>query len=292
MKEIRENLRNDKFFSLKQRFNEDNNQINTQIVCGIEINKTYKYDQNLLIKAIQNGMIMTILYKGEDDKWRGGRERQIAPMVLGENSNTKNILIRAWHIDGYSIRERSNVEKVWRLFKVDNIKSITFTGDFIQLPPKNYKRNDRVMTERTIVAADFNEIRRNQNALLKEGKIEKEEETKLGSNVIIPNIKVEKTSIEIDLANPFNNTILTGLEKNPSEVKISILQSTKNPNDIVCLVGARGTKNRRVKVYEDKGGFSYNTYNVLEAFTADEFNKFKKVKNKSILPIFLYRGKK
>ena len=126
-----------------------------------------------MIKAIEYGMIISILYRGKKDKWKGGRERTIAPMVMGINKNTGNLLIRAFHLDGYSVHERKNTKKVWRLFIGTSIKSMTFTGDFFRLPPKGYKINDRVMTETTIIAADFNKIRKNQYKLVQLDKIQK-----------------------------------------------------------------------------------------------------------------------
>jgi hypothetical protein len=278
----KESILKDNIYTPKFRIDEKNI-LNT----NIEINKQYKYNQNLIVDAVKNGMIMTILYRGEEDKWRGGRERTICPLVLGTNKNTKNTLIRGWHLDGYSVHLKSNVEKVWRLFNVENIKSITFTGDYLRMPPKNYKMNDRTMTERTIVRANFNEIRNNQNRLIKSGQIESEEESQVNDKLSIAKINVENLDKTLDLVNPFNNDILSNYSKNPGSVKISIL---KKGNNLVCLVGAIGTINRSVVLYD--GNNKLGTYKTIETFTGDKFNNYKRILGKTQMPIYNFLGKK
>ena len=159
-------------------------QIDPNIIPNFPINKPVRFNEDLLKKAIKYGLVILINYKGDKDKWRGGRERTIQPMVLGVNRNTKNMLIRGWHLEGWSVSKRAETKKVWRLFKTENIMSMTFTGNFFRLPPLGYKMNDRVMTERTLAKADFNEIRRNQNSLLKGGQIQAEDETTITKSTL------------------------------------------------------------------------------------------------------------
>ena len=129
-------------------------------------------------------------------------------MLIHPNKNTKNTLLRAWHVQGYSQSGGGSNKKVWRLFNVKNIEHMIFTGNFFRLPPKSYKMNDRVMTERTIQRADFNEIRRNQNKLIQTGKIEAEEETTMGKEITISKIDIKKTDQMIDLYNPWSSEIM------------------------------------------------------------------------------------
>ena len=89
----------DQIYSPKLRLNEDQQPMD--IVPGFPVNKRVKYDQGKMIKAIQNGMVLLIQYKGEKDNTPGGHERIIYPMVLGKNKNTGNILCRAWHLEGF-----------------------------------------------------------------------------------------------------------------------------------------------------------------------------------------------
>ena len=184
-------------------------QIDPNIIPNFPINKSVKFDEKLMKKAIENGLVILISYRGEKDRWRGGRERTIQPMVLGINKNTKNMLLRAWHLEGWSVSQRAETKKVWRLFKTDNITSMTFTGNFFRLPPQGYKMNDRIMTEKILAKADFNIIRRNQDALLRRGKIQSEEETTIStpSGGVI-SIELSNTNSQIDFKEPHKNLIV------------------------------------------------------------------------------------
>lgn len=282
-------IRNDQFYTPKLILEQNND--NNDIVPGFEVNKKFKYDQNLMIKAIQNGMILNILYKRKDDRWKGGTERVICPMNLGINKNTKNTLLRAWHLEGYSKSNKGEAKKIWRLFIADqkHLKSMTFTGDFMRLPPKGYKMNDRIMTEKTIQRANFNEVRRNQNKLIQANKIEAEEQAQINDKVTIAKIQVDNTGQEINLREPWNNPILEKQQNNPNLVKISVLKSIIG-NEFICVVGAIGTIGRSVKVYENNS--LIGTYKCLDAFTGDEFQNHKSVRNVSQMPLFTFQGKK
>jgi len=293
-KEIRKSIKNDTFYTNKYKLNEQNNPFK-----DFEVNKIYNYDQSKLIKAIQYGMIINIIYNGEEDKWKGGRERTIAPLVLGVNKNTKNYLIRSYHLEGYSVSEKKDIEKVWRLFNAENIKSMSFTGNYIRMSPKNYKMNDRIMTERTIQRADFNNIRRNQNNLVKKGTLELEGETDISSKKTIEKIQIQETNSHIDLVNPWNNDVLKNKKNEAQQIKVTILKSMIG-NDFICLIGALGTKDRSVIVYS----FEYNeekdyweeikkgTYKVIDSFTADKFNEHRIVRGKTQMPIYTFKSKK
>lgn len=282
----KEKTNNDLHFSSKIHLLKEDK--NNDLVNGFPVNQKMKYDEKKMIQAIKNGMILLIQYKGEEDRWKGGRERVIYPMVLGVNKNTKNTLLRGWHFNGFSVRANKNVEREWRLFDVSNIKYMMFIGDFYRLPPKGYQMNDRHMTEKIIQRANFNEIRRNQNNLLKEGKIENEEETKLSNGLGVSKIRIVEVQGEIDLKNPWANPYLKPYQNKKEQIKVSILKSILG-NDIICVVGAIGTINRTVKVYQDqilKGSFK-----TVEAFTGDEFNKHRVVKGVSILPLYQFEEK-
>ena len=79
-------------------------------------------------------MIIQIYYKGDKDDGVGG-ERVYISYGYGVNRNTKNTLIRGWHLEGYSYSGKGKAEKVWRLFKASNIKSMIFTGNFFRMAP-------------------------------------------------------------------------------------------------------------------------------------------------------------
>jgi hypothetical protein len=224
--------------------------IQAELVPGIEINKKIKYNQDIMIKAINYGMIILITYRGDKDEWKGGRERVLAPYVLGKNKNTTNILVRGWHLDGYSVSQKSNVKKVWRLFKTSNILSMTITGDFIRLPSSGYRMNDRVMTEVTYAKADFNIIRRNQNKLVQSGKLEdiKDSEISTKETTHIQTIQIKNLNEVLNLTNIWSSQYFN---KNDKNIKVTFLKSVIG-NDFIAILGALGAPGKTVKVYEDR----------------------------------------
>ena len=273
-------------------------QIDPNIIPNFPINKPVKYNEDLLKKAIKYGLVILINYRGDKDKWRGGRERTIQPMVLGKNKNTQNILVRGWHLEGWSVSQRAETKKVWRLFKVENIVSMTFTGNFFRLPPQGYKMNDRIMTERILARADFNEIRRNQNTLLKGGKIQAEEETTISTPTGgVVSIEVSNSNSQIDLKNPYKNLLIN--KKNLDSVrflsdpstqsmKISIMKSMFG-NKYLVIVGAVGTINRQVKVYDGKT--LLGNYRCIKSFLGSDLANNKIVDNQNIFDLYVFNRK-
>jgi len=290
-KEITQSTKKDTMYIPKIRWNKlnENKQI-MDIVPGFPINKRIKYDRAKMVQAIKNGMVLLLLYAGEEDKWKGGRERVIYPMVLGINKNTKNELIRGWHLEGYSVSQKKETKKVWRLFKASNVKGMMFTGHFYRLPPKGYKMNDRVMTERTIARADFNTIRRNQEALIKSGKIEKEEEVKIQTKaqVGVTGIQIKNTGTILNLQDPWTNEIINASKSDQKDIKISILKTVFS-NEYLAVIGALGEPNRTVKVYEDKK--LLGSYKTITSFTGDEFKKNKNVKGITEFDLYAFEKK-
>lgn len=270
------------------RLNE--NKINPELIKNFPVNKEIKFDRELMIKSIQLGMIILINYRGDKDKWRGGRERVICPLVFGINKNTGNMLVRGWHLDGWSVSLKRNTKKVWRLFKTDNIMSMMFTGDFFRLPPKGYKRNDRVMSEITYVAADFNVIRRNQFKLVQQGLIEDEEETEIKKSEST-SIEVKNTDTRIDLNNLWSNQYFN--KQNQDILKLSILKPIIG-NEYIAVLGAHGTKGNTVKVYDGrklKGAYKV-VLSVPDKLSSQKFinqiNKYKRVDNISEFPLYTF----
>ena len=225
------------------------NKINPELIKDFPVNQQVKFDQAKMVRAIQFGMVILINYRGDKDEWKGGRERVICPLVIGQNKNTGNVLIRGWHLDGWSVNLKRNAKKVWRLFKAINILSMTFTGDFFRLPPKGYKRNDRVMTERTIAAADFNVIRRNQFKLVQQGLIEDEAETQIKKGGAMTSVEIKNTNTTLDLNNIWDNEYFD--KKNMGFIKVSFLKSVVGANRIAVL-GAQGPTGSLVKFYDGK----------------------------------------
>jgi hypothetical protein len=276
----------------------ENQQIDPNIIKGFPINKPMKFNEQLLKTAIKYGLVILLSYRGEKDKWKGGRERTIQPMVLGVNRNTKNMLLRGWHLEGWSVAKKADTKKVWRLFKTDNIISMTFTGNFFRLPPQGYKMNDRNMTERIIASADFNKIRINQDSLLKTGKIQSEDDTTIAqeSGAVI-NIELTNTGSIIDMKSPFKNKIIN--KKNldtirftndpiTKSLKFSLLKSVFG-NKFIMVVGAAGTLNRQIKVYDGKK--LLGNYKCIASFLGEDLPKNKILNNKSVFDLYVFNRK-
>lgn len=273
-------------------------QIDPNIISNFPINKPVKFNADILKKAIKYGLVILISYRGDDDKWRGGRERIIQPMVLGINKNTKNMLIRGWHLEGWSVSQRAETKKVWRLFKTENILSMTFTGNFFRLPPEGYKMNDRAMTEKILAKADFNEIRKNQSELLKGGKIQSEDEitiSKPTGGVI--SIELTKTDSTINLKKPWENQLINKNNLNPvsfmndtntKNLKISVMRSMFG-NKYLIIVGAIGTINRTVKIYEGKN--LLGNYRCIKSFLGSDLKKNIIINNINIFDLYIFNRK-
>lgn len=249
------------------KLNESNNliteaQMRSDLVPGFPINKLMKFTpqmdnklEPLLIKAIQYGMALTISYRGDKDKWRGGRIRTIYPMSLGVNQNTGNKLLRTFHVEGWSVHKKKEVQSEWRLMKTVNIVSLMFTGNFYRMAPAGYRLNDRIMTERMICQADFSTIRRNQQSLLNEGKIEKVEETQ-PKKILISNL-----NRTLDLKKPFDGFDKKDIEK----MEITILKSilSKPEFNHISVLGVKGIKDHRTRVFTKESGGSHELGNYL-----------------------------
>jgi len=273
-------------------------QIDPNIIPDFPINKPVKFNENLMKKAIKYGLIILINYRGDKDKWRGGRERTIQPMVLGVNKNTRNMLIRGWHLEGWSVSQRAETKKVWRLFKTDNIVSMTFTGNFFRLPPSGYKMNDRIMTEKTLARADFNEIRRNQDSLLKGGKIQAEEETTIAKTTGgVISIELTNSNSQIDFKAPYKNLLINKKnldtvrfmkDPNTLALKFSIMKSMFG-NKYLTIVGAVGTINKQVKVFDGKK--LLGNYKCIRSFLGSDLSKNKIIDNQSIFDLYVFNRK-
>lgn len=279
------------------KMNEDN-QIDPNIITNFPINKPLKFSEDLMKKAIKYGLVILISYRGNEDKWRGGRERTIQPMVLGVNRNTKNMLIRGWHLDGWSVSQRTETKKVWRLFKTENIVSMTFTGNFFRLPPIGYKMNDRIMSEKIIAKADFNEIRRNQDTLLKNGKIQSEDDTTIAQKTGgIITIELTNTGSVLDLKTPYKNNIINknnldivrfSNDESVKKLKFSLLKSIFG-NKYIMVVGAIGTVNKTIKVNDGKN--LLGNYKCIKSFLGNDLSKNKIINGKSIFDLYVFNRK-
>ena len=283
-------------FVVKEHYNliEDNEFIprfslnNVKEISDIPINKPIKFTQEMLTKAIKYGMIFLINYKGEEDKNFAGHERVIYPMVLGKSSQGK-LLIRGWHLNGWSVSQKRHINKIWRLFRADRVLSMTFTGSFYRLPPAGYNMNDKGMRGGIIAKADFNVIRKNQQDLVKQNKIQNREEVTLGSEERkFITIRVKDTSTKLDLLKPFENAYVNNT-KDTTNLRVSFLKSIYG-NKYIAILGALGQPGNTVKVMTENGGL-LGVYKVLDSITGDVLKSIKKVKGNSLYDLYLFDKK-
>jgi hypothetical protein len=254
----------------------------------VPINEPVKYDEKLFIKAIQYGMIFLINYKGEKDKHFAGHERVIYPMVLGRSSKGK-ILVRGWHLNGWSVSKNRHINKIWRLFRADRILSMTFTGSFYRLAPSGYNMNDKGMRGGIIAKADFNAIRRNQQNLVQKNLVQNREEVSLSDDSLkFVTIRVKNTSSKLDLTNPLENAYVNNL-KNVENVRISFLKSVYG-NKYLAILGAMGEPGNTVKVLDEKG-LNLGVYKVLDSTTGQVLKSIKKVKGNAIYDLYIFDKK-
>ena len=255
---------------------------------NIPINEPIKYDEKILIKAIQYGMIFLINYKGEKDKLFSGHERVIYPMVLGRSSQGKTLL-RGWHLNGWSVSKNRHINKIWRLFRADRILSMTFTGSFYRLPPSGYNMNDKGMRGGIIVNADFSQIRINQQNLVQQTVVQNREEVTLSQDERkFVTIRVKNTDSKLDLNKPIENAYINNL-KNVENVRISFLKSIYG-NIYLAILGAMGEPGNTVKILDDKGK-NLGVFKVIDSTTGQILKSIKKVKGNSLYDLYIFDKK-
>ncbi len=250
----------------------------------IPINEPIKYDQDIIVKAIKYGMVFLINYKGEKDHRFAGGERVIYPMVIGRSSKGK-ILIRGWHLNGWSVSNRRKIEKIWRMFRADRILSMTFTGSFYRLPPLGYNMNDKGMRGGIIARSDFNQIRRYQQNLVKQNSIQNKDEITLSDEVRkFVSIRVKNTDSKIDLSDIYNNSYINNIKS--TDFRVSFLKSIYG-NTYIAILGALGSPGNTVKVLTELGK-NLGVFKVLDSTSGDVLKSIKKVKGNSIYDLYLF----
>ena len=283
-------------FVIKENYDliEDNEYIprfslkNVKDIANIPINEPVKYSDDLMIKAIKYGMMFLINYKGEKDTHFAGHERVVYPMVLGRSQQGKTLL-RGWHLNGWSVSNKRHINKIWRLFRTDRILSLTFTGSFYRLPPAGYNMNDKGMRGGFIARADFNEIRRNQQNLVQQNKIQNREEVTMGDEQRkFVSIRVKETETQIDLLKPMENAYINNV-KDTAGLRISFLKSIYG-NKYIAVLGALGQPGNTVKVLTEKG-INIGVYKVLDSVTGQVLKSIKNVKGNSIYDLYLFDKK-
>lgn len=260
---------------------------NMEIFKDIPVNEPIRYNQKILTKAIEYGMIFLIDYKGAKDKHFSGHSRVIYPMVLGTSSKGKPLL-RGYHLSGWSVSNNRNVKKIWRMFRTDRILSMTFTGSFFRLPPEGYNMEDKGMRGGIIKAADFKTIRKNQEMLVKKDAIQDREDVtidKPDSKFSI--IKVTDTETTLDLNKAFDNEIIKDID-DVNNIRLTFLKSTFG-NKFIAVLGANGKPGNTVKVMIKNR--TLGVYKVLDSIGGDTLKKIKRVKGNTVYDLYIFDKK-
>ena len=261
---------------------------NARDIANIPVNEPIKPTQEIIVKAIKYGMIFLLNYKGEKDNHFAGHERVIYPMVIGKSSKGK-ILIRGYHLNGWSVSKNRHLNKIWRLFRFDRVLSMTFTGSFYRLPPAGYNMNDKGMRGGIIAKADFNEIRKNQQALLKAQEIQNREDITLEEDTRkFVTVRVKTTNTQIDMNKPFENAYVNNM-KDIANLRISFLKSIYG-NKYVAILGALGQPGNTVKILDEKGT-NLGVFKVLDSITGDVLKKIKSFKGNSLFDVYIFETK-
>jgi hypothetical protein len=261
---------------------------NVKEIANIPINEPIKYSEDIMIKAIKYGMIFLINYKGEKDSHFAGHERVVYPMVLGRSSKGKPLL-RGWHLNGWSVSQKRRTTKIWRMFRTDRILSMTFTGSFYRLPPAGYNMNDKGMRGGIIAKADFNQIRRNQQNLINQNKIQSREEVELTpEDRKFATVQVKDTQTKLDLLKPLDNPYINK-DKDMAGLRISFCKSVYG-NKYIAILGALGQPGNTIKV-KTEDGKDIGVYKVLDSITGKILKSIKNVKGNSQYDLYIFDKK-
>lgn len=261
---------------------------NVKDIANIPINEPIKYSEDIMIKAIKYGMIFLINYKGEKDSHFAGHERVLYPMVLGRSSKGKPLL-RGWHLNGWSVSQKRRTTKIWRMFRTDRILSMTFTGSFYRLPPAGYNMNDKGMRGGIIAKADFNQIRRNQQNLINQNKIQSRDEVELTTDDRkFATVQVKDTQTKLDLLKPLDNPYINK-DKDMTGLRISFCKSVYG-NKYLAILGALGQPGNTIKVLTDDRK-EIGVYKVLDSITGKVLKSIKNVKGNSVYDLYIFDKK-
>ena len=261
---------------------------NVKEISDIPVNEPIKYSDKIMTTAIKYGMVMLINYKGEKDSHFSGHERVIYPLVLGRSTKGKTLL-RGWHLNGWSVSNKRHVNKIWRLFRTDRILSITFTGSFYRLAPAGYKMNDKGMRGGLIAKADFIRIRKNQQDLINQNKIQNRDEITMGDEKRkFVTVDVTDTETELDLTKPLDNTYIKSI-KDFRTTRISFLRDISGKR-YIAILGALGQPGNTVKVVLNNKNLG--VFKVMDSITGNVLKSIKRVKGNSVYDLYVFDKKR
>jgi len=254
----------------------------------LPINEPVKFDIKKMQTAISHGMIVLINYKGAEDDVLSGHERVIYPMVLGKSSKGK-LLLRGFHLKGWSVSNNRNIEKIWRMFRSDRILSMTFTGSFFRLPPSGYNMYDKGMRGGIIIAADFNRLRKNQKKLVDAQKIQNRDDANV-AKMGLTKVKLTDTNTELDVSEPFSNKYLN--VKELDFLTVTFMKSILGGDHIAVLGLTSDKPNLTVKAFDEKKK-AIGTYKTITTLSGKQLKTFraKNIKGQQEFDLYIFNEK-
>lgn len=242
-------------------------------------NTPTKYSPELLLKAIQWGMIIQLDYKGDDDTIQSGHERVIYPLVIGKSKDGK-VLIRGYHLKGWSVSGGGNIEKEWRLFRADRILNMTFSGAFFRLAPDGYNVKDKGISK-IIKSADFNEIRNNQQKLLSMDAIDTAERVILKK---IRNVEVKDMNYNFKIFNPWENNIIP--KKDAKNIRLTFAKPIIGNGQYIMIIGASIEPNNIFKL--NVNGTEIGSYKSVKWVMGDELDIIQNINSQVEFKAYMY----
>jgi hypothetical protein len=175
------------------------------------------------------------------------------------------------------------------MFRLDRVLSITFTGSFYRLPPTGYNMNDKGMRGGIIARADFNEIRRNQQTLVKANQIQNKEDITLNDeDRAFIAVRVKSTETKLDLKTPLENPYINNI-KDIANVRVSFLKSIYG-SKYVAILGAMGKAGNTVKLLNEKG-INLGVFKVQDSISGETLKRIKNVKGNSLYDVYIFDKK-
>ena len=241
---------------------------NDEIFKDFPTNTPMKLSLDLISKAIEYGMILQIDYKGDDDGTFSGHERVIYPMVLGQNKDGK-YLIRGYHLKGWSVSKGGNVEKEWRMFRADRILNVVFTGAFYRLAPDGYNPSGDKGISKIIKQADFNNIRNQQQKLLKQNEIDLQDRVVLNK---IRQIETKDLNFNFKIFDPWNSNVIP--KKDAKNIRITFAKPVIGNGQWLAIIGTSITEGNIFKV---KTNTDLGSYKSVRWVMADELENISSI---------------
>lgn len=149
--------------------------------------------------------------------------------------------------------------------------------------------NDRGMRGGIIAKADFNEIRRHQQNLVKQNKIQNRDEVTLGTEERkFVSIRVKETNTKLDLLKAIDNPYVKNI-KDSAGLRLSFCKSIYG-NIYIAILGALGQPGNTVKISTEKGK-QLGVFKVLDSITGQVLKNIKNVKGNSIYDLYVFDKK-